>query len=133
MIVTVVHDITERKRAEASLQEISTQKIAEQAAALEAQRQARLAALNLLEDARAARAQAESAGAALAERNEQLGRFNRVAVDRELDMIGLKRQMNALARELGRAEPFNLAFADAPPAPGKEAQDSSPPAAGARL
>jgi len=46
-------------------------------------------------------------------------------------MIDLKRQVNALARELGRAEPFKLAFADAPPAPGKQAKDSSPPAAGA--
>lgn len=56
--------------------------------------------------------------AALNERNEQLSRFNRVAINRELDMINLKRQVNALARELGRAEPFNLAFADAPPTPG---------------
>ena len=37
---------------------------------------------------------------------------------RGLNMIDLKRQMNALALELGRAEPFNLAFADAPPAAG---------------
>jgi PAS domain S-box-containing protein len=121
-------DITERKLAEASLLEISTRKIADQAAALEAQRQSRLAALNLLEDARAARAQAESASAALAERNEQLSRFNLVAVDRELDMIGLKRQMNAMARELGRAEPFNLAFADPPPAADNAAKDSRPSA-----
>jgi PAS domain S-box-containing protein len=127
-----IADITERKRAEASLQEITTQKMAEQAAALEAQRASRLAALNLLEDARAARAQAETAASALTERNDQLSRINRVAVDRELNMIALKRQVNALARELGRAEPFNLAFADAPPASGEEAKNSSPPAAGAQ-
>jgi len=124
-----VRDISARKLAEIQISENANRRLKEQAAALEAQRQARLAALNLLEDARAARAEAESAGAALAERNEQLGRFNRVAVDRELDMIGLKRQMNALARELERAEPFNLAFADAPPAPGNTTGDSSPPAA----
>lgn len=50
-------------------------------------------------------------------------------------MIALKRQMNALARELGRAEPFNLAFAEttpAPPVPTSAANDSSPPAAGAK-
>ena len=123
-------DITERKQAEATLQEMTTQKIAEQAAAFEAQRQSRLAALNLLEDARAARAQAESAAAALAERNEQLSRFNKVAVDRELDMIDLKRQVNALSRQLGRAEPFNLAFADASLPPGAEANASRPPVAG---
>lgn len=55
----------------------------------------------------------------------------KVAVDREQDMIGLKRQMNALARELGRTEPFNLTCADAPPAPPvptSAANDSRPPA-----
>ena len=47
-------------------------------------------------------------------------------------MIGLKRQINALARELERTEPFNLAFADALPVAGNEAKDSSPPAAGVK-
>jgi PAS domain S-box-containing protein len=125
-------DITERKRAEAALHEITTQKIAEQAAALEAQRQARLAALNLLEDTRAARAASEAAAAALTERNAQLSRFNKVAVGRELAMIDLKRQVNALARELGRAEPFNLAFAAATPVSGNEPKESSAPATGAK-
>ena len=56
----------------------------------------------------------------------------KVAVDREQDMIRLKRQMNALARELGRTDPFKLAFADALPArpgPTHAANDSRPPAA----
>ena len=105
-----IADITERKRATAALQESATRTIAEQAAALEAQRQSRLAALNLLEDARAARAQAEVAGAVLAQRNEQLSRFNKVAVGRELAMITLKQRVNALARKLGREAPFALAF-----------------------
>jgi len=105
-----IADITERKQAEAALQEVSGRTIAEQAAALEAQRQLRLAALNLLEDTRAARAQAEAAATALAQRNEQLSRFNKVAVDRELTMINLKQQVNALALELGREAPFALAF-----------------------
>ncbi len=125
-----ISDITERKEAEAALQAINARRAAEQAAALEAQRQSRLAALNLLEDARAARAQTEAAAAALARRNEELSRFNSVAVDRELDMIALKKQVNALARELGRAEPFNLAFAASLPGAGSEATDSLPPAAG---
>ena len=107
-------DISERKQAEETLQQTTARRAAEQAAALEAQREARLAALNLLEDARAARAQAEAAAVALAERNEQLSRFNRVAVDRELDMIDLKRQVNALALELGREAPFALAFLEKP-------------------
>jgi PAS domain S-box-containing protein len=46
----------------------------------------------------------------------ELERFNRVAVGRELEMIGLKRQVNALSRQLGQTEPFNLDFAAAPDA-----------------
>lgn len=65
------------------------------------------------------------------QQNAELERFNKVSVDREMDMIALKRQVNALSLELGRVAPFNLAFADAPPAPGKEAKDATPPAAGA--
>lgn len=51
---------------------------------------------------------------AMSQRNAELERFNQVAVDRELAMIGLKRQVNALSRELGRMPPFALDFADAP-------------------
>ncbi|WP_296805273.1 PAS domain S-box protein [Thiocapsa sp.] len=51
---------------------------------------------------------------ALRVRNEQLERFNRAMVDRELAMIALKRQVDRLSRELGR-----------------EPADSSPPAASA--
>jgi len=46
-------------------------------------------------------------------RNEQLERFNRAMVGRELDMIELKRQVNELSRQLGRVPPFDLGFADA--------------------
>lgn len=49
----------------------------------------------------------------LLERNAELERFNRVVVGRELDMIVLKRLVNNLSRELGRAQPFDLEFADA--------------------
>ena len=61
---------------------------------------------------------------ALRERNEELDKFNRLAVGRELDMIALKRQVSALSRQLGQAPPYALAFA--------EAQDSgeTPAAAG---
>lgn len=45
----------------------------------------------------------------LRQRNEELERFNRVMVDRELEMIELKRQINALAEELGREPPYRLA------------------------
>lgn len=53
-------------------------------------------------------------------RNAELERFNRVAVGREIDMLELKRQVNALSRELGRDPPFRLpadAVAGAPPPP----------------
>lgn len=59
-----VQDITERKEAEQALQD-------SQAAAMEAQRKARLAALNLMEDAIAARARAEAANAALRESEQR--------------------------------------------------------------
>jgi len=45
----------------------------------------------------------------LLRRNEELERFNRATVGRELDMIELKRQVNALSSQLGRAPPFDLA------------------------
>jgi PAS domain S-box len=47
---------------------------------------------------------------ALTARNEELERFNRVMVGRELDMIELKRQVNALSLALGRQPPYPLAF-----------------------
>ena len=52
------------------------------------------------------------ATALLTERNAELERFNRATVDRELAMIELKRQVNALSSELGRAPPFALDFAE---------------------
>jgi len=56
----------------------------------------------------------KAAESAQEEQNRELMRFNRVAVDREMVMIGLKRQVNALSIELGRTPPFALAFANAP-------------------
>lgn len=42
------------------------------------------------------------------QRNEDLERFNRASVNRELDMVALKQRVNALSVELGRAPPFDL-------------------------
>lgn len=50
----------------------------------------------------------------LRNRNEELERFNRAMVGRELDMIALKRQVNELARWLGDEAPYRLDFADSP-------------------
>jgi PAS domain S-box-containing protein len=49
----------------------------------------------------------------LRQQNAELDRFNRAAVGRELDMIELKRRINALSRELGREPPYPLGFLEA--------------------
>lgn len=102
-LMSMHRDITERRRVAADAQASAAALLDAQAAALEEQRRARLAALSLMEDAMAARQRAEAA-------NVELSRFNRASVGRELDMIALKKQINALSRELGRAPPFPLAF-----------------------
>jgi PAS domain S-box-containing protein len=48
----------------------------------------------------------------LRRRNEELERFDRAATGRELLMIELKREINALAQELGREPPYDLSFVD---------------------
>lgn len=48
---------------------------------------------------------------ALQQRNEELDRFNRAAVGRELAQVALKRQINELSQELGRPPPYRLADA----------------------
>lgn len=55
------------------------------------------------------RVEAEMAG-----QLDELTRFNRASIGREFDMIRLKREVNTLARELGRPPPYDLAFADKP-------------------
>lgn len=44
--------------------------------------------------------------------NDELERFNRAVVGRELDMVRLKREVNALAAALGRPAPYDLAAID---------------------
>ncbi|OHC68833.1 MAG: hypothetical protein A3H93_09475 [Rhodocyclales bacterium RIFCSPLOWO2_02_FULL_63_24] len=56
----------------------------------------------------------------LAQRNEELERFNRATVGRELDMIALKQQINDLSRRLGLDPPHALAFLDPPGRPALE-------------
>jgi PAS domain S-box-containing protein len=50
----------------------------------------------------------------LKRRNEELERFNRASVGRELRMIDLKRSVNQLSRQLGRRSPYDISFVDAP-------------------
>ena len=52
--------------------------------------------------------------AELRRRNEELERFDRASIGRELEMIRLKGQVNALGREMGREAPYDLSFL-APP------------------
>lgn len=58
-----------------------------------------------------------AASAELKRRNEELEHFNRAAVDREMRMVALKQEVNALARAAGRPEPYDLSFAEPPAAP----------------
>ena len=46
----------------------------------------------------------------LATRNAELERFDRATVGREMEMIEMKKTINAMARELGQDEPYQLAF-----------------------
>lgn len=50
----------------------------------------------------------------ITQRNEELERFNRAMVGRELEMIELKKQVNKLSGQLGHASPYPLGFIDAP-------------------
>ena len=61
-----------------------------------------------------AAAMLEQQAEAMSQRVAELERFNRASVDRELAMIALKQQVNALSGELGRAPPFELVMFDAP-------------------
>lgn len=49
------------------------------------------------------------------QRNEELARFNRAAVGREIDMIDLKKRVNELAAQLGQPAPYPLAFVQKSP------------------
>jgi len=68
----IARDITERKQAEIRLAESEARRAGDQAAALEIQREARLAALNLTEEAVAARIRAEAALADLEDSRQSL-------------------------------------------------------------
>lgn len=59
----------------------------------------------------------KAADAALLARNNELERFNRAMVGRELDMMVLKQRVNELSRELGRPSPYAE-----PAGPGLEAR-----------
>lgn len=47
-------------------------------------------------------------------RNQELERFNRAAIERELRMVELKREVNAMARAAGWPPPYDTSFAEVP-------------------
>jgi PAS domain S-box-containing protein len=55
----------------------------------------------------------KTAELALRQRNQELEHFNRVATERELRMIALKREVNEMAGAAGRPAPYDTSFADA--------------------
>lgn len=48
----------------------------------------------------------------LLRQNAELTLFNSIGVERELVMIGLKQEVNALSRQLGQVAPYDVDFAD---------------------
>jgi len=106
-------DITARKQAEESSWQIA----AELQATNKALEDSRRAALNLMEDAVETRKQIEQAELErqqtleqLKGANDELSQFNRVAVGREIRMVALKQEVNALCVASGQSPRYNLEF-----------------------
>ena len=56
--------------------------------------------------------QRKNAELELRRRNQELEHFNNAATDRELRMVALKQEVNAMARAAGRPAPYDTSFAD---------------------
>ena len=54
----------------------------------------------------------KAAEAELRQRNRELERFNRAAIERELRMVALKHEVNELQRAAGRSAPYDTSFGD---------------------
>jgi len=91
-----------RKQAQALVHEGEKRLASEQAAALEAQRQSTATALNLMEDAIAARHQAEVASATLAEQLDELRRWQQAMLGREGRVLEMKKEVNSLLAGQGQ-------------------------------
>ncbi len=107
-VLTISRDITEHTHAdderEALLKDLekTNRKLAARAKELE---ESRRATLNMALDI-------EKTKQELQESMTKLERFNRLAVDRELKMIELKKEVNRLCEQLGEKTPYNLSFVD---------------------
>jgi PAS domain S-box-containing protein len=98
-VTGIVQDITDRKRTEENLRKTA----AELQTANTELDESRRVAVNLMNEALAARRQAEEAVAGLRQSNEDLSRLNRNMVGRELRMIELKEEVNAFCTQTGQA------------------------------
>ena len=114
--LVTLSDITARKQAEESSWQIA----AERQAANNALEDSRRAAINLMEDAVEARKQIEQAELerqqtleALRGANDELSQFNSAAVGREIRMVSLKKEVNALCVASGQPPRYNLEFENA--------------------
>lgn len=95
-LAIVAHEnVTSRKQAEQSV-------IESQAAALAEQHRAKLAALDLMDDALAARQQAEEMSATLAEQVSELQRWQAAMLGREDRILMAKQEINDLLAQLGQ-------------------------------
>ncbi|MCF8199247.1 MAG: GAF domain-containing protein [Sulfuritalea sp.] len=96
------HDMTARKQAALQLAESEAKRQAEMSSALEAQRHAARAALSLMEDAVAARHQAESLSVTLNEQLDELRRWQQVTLNRESRVLSVKKEINDLLAAHGQ-------------------------------
>lgn len=99
--ISVVEDISARKAVEQSLAE-------SQMAALAEEKRAQLAALNLRDDAIAARQQAEAMSATLAEQVDELRRWQAAMLGREARIISMKQEVNELLAKSGQPPRYGV-------------------------
>ncbi|MGB7645508.1 MAG: PAS domain-containing protein [Pseudomonas fluorescens] len=100
--VVTFTDITELKQAEDRVRASEELRATEQANALQAERQAALAALNLMEDALAARRQAEAMSAKLNDQLDELRRWQQQSLSREGRILSVKQEINELLAAHGQ-------------------------------
>jgi PAS domain S-box-containing protein len=87
-LYSIIRDITEEQQIQTERKQL-----------LEDAEQSRRILLSVVEDLNLAKSDLEK-------RMNELAQFNKAAVGRELRMVELKKEINALCRELGRKEPY---------------------------
>ena len=103
-------DISEREQVQAALRDSEERRHAEVTASLEAHRQARLAALNLLDDAITARNEAQVMAATLDKQIDELRRWQQVTLGREDRILSMKKEVNELLAAQGQSPRYPSAL-----------------------